>query len=954
MRSMNFDRELKKLNKQQRKAVETIEGPVMVVAGPGTGKTQILTLRIANILQKTDTSPESILALTFTESAVVAMKRRLLGLIGPAAHKVAIKTIHGFCNEIIQEYPDLFPMIAGEHNVSEIEQIKIIRGLLETTRQRFARDIVGSISELKREALTPQDFSDPTDAEAMAGKHEELSQLYDAYQKELQRRGRYDYDDMVLSVAQVLRKNPIRTSDRKRSTSNGTGHHLLYELREKYLYILVDEHQDTNQSQNDVIELLAGADNPNLFVVGDGKQAIYRFQGAQLENFAYFKKRFKHAAVITLTDNYRSTQTILDAALDIAFGHPSAGSGREARLIANVAHPKRPINIAACTSTETEPYVIARHIEERIKHGVRPEDIAVLYRTNKDSAPIVRYLEKLGVPVSVTAGDDAFSNPQVRKLIVLLEAVRDFGSDYGLAPALYLDVVGVAPLDAAVLTETARREHCSMFSLIRDKKILEKIIPESAQAAFALYQKLSLWKAMSKSFNLMPMFEGVVREMKLIEAGKTLFPVLRDAIVRDRNTTLEDFLDQLQIMRDHRVSVPSSLPATSHLLPAVQLMTAHKAKGLEFDYVYILGTTSSQWESRRNRNLFRFFKKEKDEDSERNLFYVALTRAKKELVISYAKTNADGKEQLASMFVTSIRPELIKELALEKFEKEFAPREIEFRQAPKIKSREKDFWRQRFLEKGLSVSALNNYVECPNKFYFLNLVGLPEAPHAKAQAGNAAHAALKYAIDRRARGEGVTKQQFLDRFALLLSKEAMREIDYRQMLTLGKKVLSEYFDSHSKTWNETMKCEYPISEVKVGRIALRGRLDRVDMLGDGRVRVIDYKFKKPMTRNEIVGKTKNSDGNYYRQLTFYKLLIERGTKWKMQEAVLDFLEPSFAKVSEGQARPKFKQEVFAPSDTEVRELELEIKRVSEEILELEFLSRKCEDKECKYCALRYE
>jgi len=920
---MNFTQELKKLNKRQREAVEAIEGPVMVVAGPGTGKTQILTLRIANILKKTDTSPESILALTFTESAVVAMKKRLLEMIGPEAHKIAIKTIHGFCNEIIQEYPEAFPMIAGEHNISDVEQIKIIRGLLESSRQRFSRDIVASISELKREGLTPEDIRNSISDESMGGKHEELSGLYSAYQKELQRMGRYDYDDMIIAVAQVLRKNK----------------NLRLTLQEQYLYVLVDEHQDTNQSQGAVIELLAGNDNPNLFVVGDGKQAIYRFQGAQLENFLYFRKRLKKAKVIALTENYRSTQTILDGALDVALG--------EGPLRANTKHPKKHISIAACASSLTESYAIARHIQERVKSGIAPEEIAVFYRTHREGAPLARYLEKLGVPATIIAGDDVQSEADFKKLIILLEAVDNFGTDYSLLPALYL-ARGVAPLDVVILTDTARSERRSVFSLVRDKKILEKIIPHSAAETFALYEQLSLWRAMSKRFSLMPMFEEMVRYTGLIPAGTALFNKLQEAIARDRNLTLEDFLDQLNIMRDHNIQIRLAGPSGEQ--SAVCLMTAHKAKGLEFDYVYIIGATSNQWESRRNRNVFRFIKKGKDEASERNLFYVALTRARKEVVVSYAKTNADGKDQLESSFVDIVRAELKKELSLERFEKELQDNpEIEFRAGPsatRVSTELKVFLAKRFLEKGLSVSALNNYLGCPTKFYFLDLIGLPQAPNAKAQAGNAAHGALKHSVSSKGapkKATAVAKRELLERFVLLLSREPMREVDYREALKRGEKVLGAYFDQYYELWNSNMKCEFAVNDVQVGKIKLKGRLDRVDLLGGGRVRVVDYKFKKPMTRNEILGNTKNSDGNYYRQLTFYKLLIDEGTEWKMQEGMIDFIESD--------AKDRFRQEVFAPSDKEVAELKREIRRVSEEVLRMKFFGKKCNEKNCRYCNL---
>jgi DNA helicase-2/ATP-dependent DNA helicase PcrA len=982
-RVVNFETELKRLNKAQREAVDTIEGPVMVVAGPGTGKTQVLTLRIANIIKKTDTPPESVLALTFTESAVAAMRKRLVEIMGAEAYRVSIKTIHGFCNEVIQDYPEEFSAIAGATSITEVQQIDVVRNLLDADTYellrpfnepyKHVREITDAIRDLKKEGVLPEGFEkivaeerasfDQTEdlynekgahkgkmkgkyqtQQKQIEKHGELARIYVAYQRELRRQKIYDFNDMVIEVAHELTQNEA----------------LLFSLQEKYLYVLVDEHQDTNSSQNKVIELLASYDkSPNLFIVGDEKQAIFRFQGASVENFTYFQKRFKGAKLITLTENYRSHQTILDAAVDIALG--------KGPLRAQAKHKAKPIRLATFSHPDVERYAVAAEIQHRIqKEGVLPEEIAILYRTNSDAAPIARMLEKMGVPFVVQSDEDALEDTDMRKVFLLLEAVQNFGQDYALIPALYIDFFDIPPLDVALLIEAAREHKSKVFPLVRDPKILEKIIPHSARKVFELYQKLSLWKAMSKNNNLVEVFEAVVRDsgclahlMQLPHAQEklakvhALFDELQSLVQAQHSATLEDFLAHIAIIREHRLQIKSSLISTQ--ASAVRLMTAHKAKGLEFEYVYIIGATLGHWGSRRSRDFMKlppaiYMKAgapiaEDDESDERNLFYVALTRAKKEACISYASKNADGKDQLVSEFIESIRPALIAKVPVEKIEQEFAThRDIAFAKAPeadknKVSAEYLAFLRKRFKEKGLSVSALNAYLNCPQQFLFTRLIGIPEAPNKALQYGSAVHAALQFLNNHRAKG--VSKAQVLKVFKNNLQQQPISERDLADTLKKGERVLSAYYDRTYKTWPVNSLAEQSVYGIKIGEIEIGGKIDRIDINEDGRATVIDYKTGKSKSRNELAGLTKDASGDNYRQLVFYKLLLERGKKFHIKEGVIDFVEPD--------TKGKFHREVFAPSDKEVSELEVEIGAMAKAVLAGEFVG--CHEKDCKYCNL---
>ena len=306
----SFNEAYKSLNEAQKEAVDITEGPVMVIAGPGTGKTQILTLRIANILIKTDTAPESILALTFTESGAKAMRERLRRYIGATAYQIPIYTFHGFAQKLIKDYPDAYTRVIGGRPASDLEKITLIESILDSGEVKLLRPmgapayyvshILRMFGQMKQEYITPDDFAKIITAqevelegiekihekgahkgkvrgeymkkEKSIAKNHELLHIYRQYEALLTDKKLYDFEDMIVETVKAL-------SDKKNED-------MLRDLQEQYQYVLADEHQDVNGSQNKILELLcAYHDSPNIFVVGDEKQAIYRFQGASLENF---------------------------------------------------------------------------------------------------------------------------------------------------------------------------------------------------------------------------------------------------------------------------------------------------------------------------------------------------------------------------------------------------------------------------------------------------------------------------------------------------------------------------------------------------------------------------------------------------------------------------------------------------------------------------------------------
>src|SRR3989344_647097 len=678
MENIKFIDAYKRLNPEQKSAVDAIEGPVMVIAGPGTGKTQVLTMRVANIIGKTDTPPEAILALTFTESAVASMRKRLADIIGTPAYKVVIITFHGFANSIIKNYPDRFPEIISSTGITEIEQIKTLKNIIDNASLNelkpfgdnyyYLRPILSSINELKRQGIYPEKFDEIARKEKkyfediddlyydsgahkgkMKGKYaedlkhikrnEELAKVYEKYQQALRDNRQYDYSDMIMHVMAALEKDS----------------ELRLILQENYLYILIDEHQDTNSAQNRILELLADFyENPNLFVVGDEKQAIYRFQGASLENFEYFKKKFKDVSLISLRHNYRSTQTILDAAHNLL--------PQEIPLVSQAGHSESPIHIAGLSSPEVEYYFIAKKIKDLLDSGVKNEEIAVLYRENKNAAPLARVLEKHNILFNIESDQDVLGDEDIMKLLIILRAIKNFGSAHRLFDLLHIDFLKISSLDVYKLSLFSAKNRINPYDIIKSELKLAEAGIESKEKLVEFYNKISQWKSDAKNKGAAVAFENIVRDSEFlsyvlsrpsavekISKLHALFEHLKALIENKKDYVLDDFFDYLDLIEEHNIIVKSS--EIARIPGRVRLMTAHKSKGLEFEYVFIINAIDGKWGSRKRSehiklptNIYAVLQSVEnklskakprsdsptgesttgDDNDERNLFYVAL------------------------------------------------------------------------------------------------------------------------------------------------------------------------------------------------------------------------------------------------------------------------------------------------------------------------------------------
>lgn len=944
-----FKKELTSLNPEQRQAVETIDGPVMVIAGPGTGKTQILTLRIANILNKTDTNPENILALTFTESATANMRRRLTSLIGTPSYYINIHTFHGFCNKIIQDYPENFPKIIGSNNANQVDQIQIVRKIIDENNFKnlkpfgnkyyYVTEILKNIRQLKSEGINPLEFKNITSKintedikeEKNTERLKELSLVYKKYQDELSKKKLYDFEDMILETIDSLKKNKD----------------FLLDLQEKYQYILVDEHQDTNGAQNKALELLTSYDtNPNLFVVGDEKQAIYRFQGASLENFLYFKEKFKKAKLVELKQNYRSTQKILDASHSLIEKNQTILAA--VQLKANQKTTGSNIKVISFESPESEYLFITQKIKELLKQKVEAHKIAILYRENKDAFSLSDFLTKQNITHGVESDENILEDIDIKKLNILFKAIENFPSLEFLAPALHLDFLNINPLET--------------FQTIESKN------PNSSPTVSNLFKKIGEWKKYSHNNIFVKFFEKVINEsgyLKNLLAGQnyndklnklhTLFSEVKKINFANHNFSLPDYINHLEILKEHNLPIQIK---TKTLPENIRLMTAHRAKGLEFDYVFIIGAYNGHWGNKRNmshiklpiKTSFDASKIEKNED-ERRLFYMAITRAKKEAFITYSTTSFDGKEQVPSQFINEINPSLKEEIVAKPNSeiKKIVLVSTSNNEKPKIN--EKSFVIDLFLHRGFSPTSLNNYLDCPWNFFYNNLLRIPKAQANYLIYGNAKHKALQLFFDEREKNKKITYKFIIEKFIEDLRNYPLMPKDHEALLKKGIESLTAYYNFYKDSLPQKTVNELNIKGVSLNlgkhEIKLSGKLDRLELKPNSpAVTVVDYKTGAAKSRNEILGNTKNADGNYFRQLVFYKLLLDSlpNKKYNMMAGAIDFTEPD--------DKNRFKREVFEISNEHTKELKETIVKCTDEILNLKFWNKFCGEKDCEYCELR--
>jgi DNA helicase II / ATP-dependent DNA helicase PcrA len=1016
-----FEEEYQKLNKQQQKAVDTIEGPVMVIAGPGTGKTQILSARIAKILLDTDAMPSTILCLTYTEAGVVTMRKRLVGFIGADAYKVGIYTFHAFCNDVIQENLSLFEKTALDP-ISDLERMELFKQLIDSfpknhPLKRYRGDVYFEINNLKllfstmkREGWTPAFVNKKIDEyladlpnrdefvykTSRAGKwtkgdlkptyNETLEKMeklraavndFDRFQQLMRTKNRYDFDDMINWVIKAFEEN----------------NNLLANYQEKFQYILVDEYQDTSGTQNRLVELLISYwEKPNVFVVGDDDQSIYRFQGANVENMLNFAGNYqKDLLTIVLTQNYRSTQPILDVS-KILINHNEERlvkqiEGLSKELISGnskISHLTIAPLIKEYETQRQEMIGLSLQVQKLLAAGVAAGRVGIIYKENKYGEELSQYCKLLAVPVFSKRSLNILDIPLAKKIILLLRYLAaehdiSYGGDEMLFEILHFDWFGIpaieiAKLSAEVADKGFTENKTSLRRLLHEKAtampkdLFSRGINENLKKASSVTEKLL---SDVPNVTLQTLFENCIREagvlthimqstdkVWLMQVLTGLFDFVKEETRRNPAMQLQGLVNIIDLMEKEEINLP--LVQVSGSDKGINLLTAHGSKGLEFEYVFFAGCNAASWEKKRKPGggysmpdtIFSSQPKNKEEEELRRLFYVALTRAEQHLSISYSRFKNDGKELEPSMFIAEIQQQY--ELPVEKFFisdevlSTFNALHFNKQEAPEIEKIEADFV-DRALEKFvMNVTALNNYLKCPLEFYFKNLVRIPSPKNEATEFGSAVHYSLEQLFRKMQTNNDrfPSKEDFIKDFEWFMHRhrESFTREQFERRLEYGQEVLAKYYDRYIHSFNRIVAIERNIRNVIVNTVPLKGKLDKLEFDGKA-VNVVDYKTGDPDKARSQLQPPNEKDprgGNYWRQAVFYKILVDNYEQkdWKVVSTEFDFIEPDKKK--------NYRKEKIIITPQDITTVTQQISTVWQKIQNREFYIG-CGKEDCHWC-----
>lgn len=874
------------LNVEQRRAVTHAKGPLLVVAGAGTGKTQVITRRIAWLIATRRARPSEILALTFTDKAADEMQMRVDQLVPYGYTDSTIATFHAFGDRIIREFAFELGLPSDVRVLSRPETVIFLREHLFDFEldqyrplgdpTRFLGALASLFSRCKDEDIDPAEYlahaarlteaagaaraavaasgeaateADQTAAAAqveLAGRQSELARAYGRYQELLHASGFIDFGDQVNLALRLLRQSPAARQ----------------EIQDRYRYILVDEFQDTNRAQAELVSLIAERHH-DITVVGDDDQSIYTFRGAAVSNILDFADRHPRVRTVVLRRNYRSLAPILAASHRlIRFNDPDRLEIKAA--ISKELRPERrqraapPVRLEVFGTGAEEADWVAAEIGRRVAAGSPPRDHAVLVRTNAAADAVLRSLNLAGIPWRFSGTSGLYSRPEVRLLLALLRAVADLSSSVDVYAVAASEVYGLGGEDLTAIVSTARRRNRTLWEIVEELDRQPGLIRISPVSRTALARIVGDLRALNILAHERPAGEVLYRFLR--ESGwlarlaaaesqagaEALQNVARlFDIVRAQSSLLAD--DRAVFVAQHLRTLieAGDDPPSAEMDPeadAVSVLTVHKAKGLEFPVVFMPGLVAGRFPAVGRRDPLdvpqdllpnRETQGDPALQEERRLFYVGMTRARDELVLTHAADYGGSRARRVSPFVLEAldlppaagvpgvgarRPAPLEQIA------GFEPRPAAA-EAPLEPSTE---------PLTLSFGQIDDYLSCPRKYRYSHVLRVPVAPHHAMIYGSALHRAVQEFHRRHARADVMSEAELIEAFEVAWRNEGFLTREHEEArLEAGRQALRRFRLEQLQPGSVVpayVEREFTFS---LNGDRIRGRWDRVDIQPSG-------------------------------------------------------------------------------------------------------------------------
>lgn len=900
------------LNPKQKQAVEHEGGPLLIIAGAGTGKTSVITSRIVYLIQQFKLQPENILAVTFTEKAAEEMEERVDLMLPMGYTDLWINTFHGLCERILRAHALDIGLPADFELASEIEQRIILgRHLYDfdfeyytplASPDSLVSELLKHFSRAKDEDITPEkylQFAQNKQKEDIPEDEKkrllEIARAYKKYQEVLLAENVLDFGDLIMYTLKLLRER----------------NNVLEKYRAQFKFVLVDEFQDTNFAQYELIKLLAG-DDRNLTVCADDDQAIYKWRGASVSNVLTFKDDFVDTKQVVLTENYRSTQNVLDISYaSIQQNNPDRLEVKneiEKKLSSNMEHTERVVHAHLKTLEEETVFVLNKMIELKNEDSnLSWSDFAVLVRSNSSADPFISLLSKKGIPYDFVASRGLYLKPEIIDVLSYLRVLANYYDNVAFYRVVNMPLFGMEYTDVAPLFDASKKTNESLFDVFLNHNSVSGISEGGREKIKTILQliekhaKLSQEKEVGEVLLAFLDDSGYLREVQKEKSLETEKKILNISLLFKKiqafqekapgKHSVKDFIEEIDLLQKMG---EDPAPAKMEEGPdSVKIMTIHGSKGLEFDTVFVVNMVQGRFPTRRRGDKIVLPDEMVSEilpegdphiQEERRLFYVALTRAKKRLFLLSADDYGGKRKKKISPFVQEIK-EHVKTVGE-------VPTEEASMLQQQIEGKNQNITRKKFsfkLPSKLSYTQIVAFESCPKQYKYRHILGIGGKGSASQSYGNSMHNTLakfyQEIIDARQKtlfndGPSASLERLLE-----LYEETWIPYYYdsksheRQKKEQGKEALALYFEHNHEQFDRVSMIEKGFN-VKIGKYTFRGVIDRVDDLGDGRVEIVDYKTGKTRTQRQV-----DTD----KQLTLYAIAVEQVFKKTLDRVSLYFL-----------------------------------------------------------------